>query len=134
MGIQIILANEATFNPVAASSTRVNYRGASRNALEFQFSESDDAATYDKLKAAFTESNCATIALVDGDMRTPYEGYVILTEIARKDIMTKPGDNENAPTYEPRMIVTVAERTYQENQLADLQASTDLALISALTE
>ena len=80
----------------------------------------------------FTEENCERIVIVDNGAEYIYNGYVIREEISRKNIEVTKATEETKATYERRILVSVAQRTYAETQLANLvttQKEQDDALI-----
>lgn len=132
MGIQIVLANGTKLSPVTAASTKVNFQGANRDALEFGFAETDTTVNFDMLETLFNEYNCAVITLIDGSVTSKLEGYILKAGVQKMPVMVKAADNENPAVYETRYLVTMAQRTLIENQMASIHTLANQAMVVAL--
>lgn len=133
--MQNITFNNGTTLPVAAVWSRPgNYSGAYRDALELQF----DPATigFDALRQLVDNpNNTAQIRLSDvEDTSTVYlhENYSIRASIALKPIEITPATGTAPAVTEDRLCVTLAQLTYQELRLQQLQATVDALVITGL--
>ena len=128
--MKVILSNGTELEPITVTGSRRNIQGANRDCLSFVFRES---AGLEALDAAFTETACESINLVEGD-DTSYihKGYTIRTELKKELDEISAGDAETDAAYESRITVTMAQRTYAESKLAALASeSTDTQLAVA---
>lgn len=105
-------------------------QGTDRDALCFVFPAT---AGLEELDAAFTPGKCETITIVDQEgSEHVHTGYTIRCELSKAAVETSPATAEAAAVYEDRITVAMAQRTYAETQLAQLQAA--VAALSALSE
>lgn len=132
---QLIFFTEGTILPVAAVWSRPsNYSGAYRDALELQFDP--DTISFDALRQLVDNpNNTAQIRLSDvEDTSTVYlhENYSIRTSLALKPIEITPATGTAPAVTEDRLCVTLAQLTYQELQLQQLQATVDALVMTDL--
>lgn len=105
-------------------------QGADRDALSFVFPAT---AGLEALDAAFVPGNCETITIVDEQGNEHiHTGYTIRCELSKAAVEAEPATAESEAVYEDRVTVVMAQRTYAETQLAQLQAA--VAALSAAGE
>lgn len=110
--MKIYLADEVELEPLAVSGEPRIVQGETRDCLSFHFPAS---AGLDAVHTAFSEENCESIRLVeDGGTEHIHTGYVI-----RVALTLTPAEDENG---EGRITVTMAQRTYAEEQLLAIRA------------
>lgn len=132
----IILANGTTLDHIGATGQSKYIQGANRDTITFEF---DSTYSVDELRSLFTEANCETINIVttedveqeDGTTQTVetnnlHEGYVIRAEIGEKLKTITPATGTTEAVTETRVYVTMAQRTYAETKMAEMQANSDL--------
>lgn len=131
----ITFSNGTTLLLAALWSRPGNYSGAYRDALELQF----DPATisFDALRQ-LVDDTAATAQLtvtVPGDnYRAVYDNYVIRGDLALKPIEITAATGTEPAVTEDRLCVTLAQLTYQELQLQQLQSAVDALVIAGLEE
>lgn len=132
--MQNITFSNGTTLPVAAVWSRSgNYSGAYRDALELQF----DPATisFDALRQLVdnTEATTRLTVAVPGENYTAvYDNYVIRGDLALKPVEISPATGTQGAVTEDRLCVTLAQLTYQELQLQQLQNTVDALVIAGL--
>ena len=107
-------------------------QGATRDALEIQIAKgSVTMDTLDTLTADTTKTSKLT--LIDGDQQYVHDNYNIRTELALRPVVVTPATGTDPAVTEDRLIVTLAQLTYQEQQAAQLSA-TQAAQADAIAE
>ena len=139
--MNIILTNGVALTPLTLTGAKRNVQGATRDVLSFTFPAN---TSMDELNNLFTPENCETITIVETmlipETGVAYEnqyqhvGYVIRDNIKREFIMVRPETSESAAVYEERIIVSMAQRTYMETQLASLIETIDVLVLENLLE
>ncbi len=121
--MKIILANGNELTPVAVTGEHRYIQGINRDVLSFVFPPSDGLAAVD---AAFTESACETITIVEDDGREfIHKAYTIRAELKKAPVEVSPATPESEAVVEERITVSMAQRTYTETRLAALSALLD---------
>jgi hypothetical protein len=83
----------------------------------------------DELDKAFTESACESINIIGNDgSEAIHNGYTIRAELAKKQIETQKATENTDAIFENRIFVTMAQRTYSETKMAELQEALELIL------
>lgn len=132
--MQNITFMSGTTLPVAAIWSRSgNYLGAHRDALELQF----DPATisFDALRLLVDNSEATarlTVAVPGENYTAVYDNYIIRGDLALKPIEITAATGTEPAVTEDRLCVTLAQLTYQELQLQQLQATVDALVIAGL--
>lgn len=127
--MHLLLKDGTRLNHIGATGKKIHAQDVNRDSITFIF---DDSHTYDELDSIFTEANCEVIDIVTEAVEADEEGnevvvlkdnyhygFVIKHEISKK-ITTTNGVSKT------EFHVTMAQRTYAETQLANLQAQNDL--------
>jgi len=131
--MKIILANGTELNPIVVSGSQKYINGMTRDALTFVFSED---ASLDEINELFTDVNCETIKIYEGEGENESEyihtGYVIRAELTKSPVVVKPATDETAEVVENRVSVSMALRTYTEKQLASLTETVDVLVMESL--
>lgn len=127
--MKIILANGIEKTAIIVTGGQKYTQGASRDALTFVFAD----VSMDEIDRDFTETNCESIALVGDDgSENIHKGYVIRTELVKKPEIVKQATVDTDEVTEMRVMVTMAQRTYAETKLAEIEAQNmDTALAVA---
>ncbi len=115
----IILANNQELTPLVALGAKRTVRGASRDSLSFTFAATE---SMDELNNIFTTENCETITIVEEEVQYVYTGYTVRVELKREPKEVVAATESSEAVYEDRIIVTMAQRTYQETQLIQMKA------------
>lgn len=124
--MKVILANGVELNPIIITGSSRKVHGATRDVLTFVF---DENTTLESLETTFTESNCETITIVEGEnAKYIHKGYVILSELAKRPMEIVPATEEAEGVYENRAFIGMAQRTYAENQIAENTAALNALL------
>jgi len=110
--MKIILNHEIELNPILITSQHRIFQGANRDVLSFVFSES---VGLDELDNLFNASNCEHIAIIDdnGESNSIYTEYTLRVELKREPTYITTENSE--AVYENRVIVSMAQRTFQES-------------------
>lgn len=116
---------------LAVNGQSINFQGANRDSLEIQIGKS--AIAFDALdKLIATQANTAHLTLIDGDKQYAHDNYNLRVSLALKPVVTTPATASAAAVTEDRLCVTLAQKTYQEQQVEQLQSSVDALTLSAL--
>lgn len=118
--MKIILANGTELDPIMVTGGGRFVNGSQRDTLNFIFPAE---TSLDELDALFTDANCESIKLVEGDKEYIHSGYTIRVELSRAPMVTQPATEDTDEVVENRVTVSMAIRTYMEKQLAE-QAKT----------
>ncbi len=129
--MKIILANGTELDPYTAEGGNKYVQGASRDCLTFAFPAD---AGMEAIDNAFSEAACESIAIVDDEGNEYiHKGYAIRVDLMKKPVEIEPATVDAEAVYEDRVIVTMAQRTYTENQLKVMHAELN-ALLAAKEE
>lgn len=123
--MKIILANGLELNPISAQGGKKTVQGASRDTLFFIFSAD---TSLDELDSLFAAENCESITIVEGDNRYIHSGYTVRDALKREPVLVSQETESSAPIYENKVIVSMAQRTYSETQMAEMQATINALL------
>jgi hypothetical protein len=120
-----------TLDVLAVNGNPIVFQGATRDSLEIQIAKGK--ITFDALdKLTATQTNMAHLTLIDGDKQYVHDNYNLRASLALKPIVTTPATSTAPAVTEDRLCVTLAQQTYQEQQIAQLQGSVDALTLSAL--
>lgn len=125
----IKLANGTELNPITVIGAKRNVQGAHRDVLSFVFPAE---TSLDELDAVFTAENCKSIAIADGETEHIHTNYTIRTELKREPVVVTPATDTTDAVYENRVIVAMAQMTYQENQIDSLTETVDMLVMESL--
>ncbi len=119
--MKMIFAHGAERTPLSIiGGNRIVY-GVIRDSLSFVFPESEDMTALD---AVFTPENCAHITIVeDGGGVYIHNGYTIRQSLSKTLVEVAPATDEAEAVYENRVIVTMAQHTYTEKQVVEMQSA-----------
>lgn len=121
--MKVILNNGTELTPIIVTGEKRNVQGARRDCLTHVFAE----AGLDEIDGLFAEANCENITIIGDDgSEAIYNGYTIRTDLTKTMVETVPATATTEAQYESRVTVTMAQRTYAETQMANLQAQNDL--------
>lgn len=128
--MNIKLSDDTQLEAIVVTGGPRHVQGADRDTLCFVFPA---AAGLEALDGAFTADNCESITIVDDEGGEHiYTGYTIRCELAKAAVEVTPATAEAPAVYEERVTVVMAQRTYAETQLHQLQAA--VAALSAAGE
>lgn len=129
--MKIILANGKELNPIVVEGSSKMVQGANRDCLFFVFPAE---TSLDELDGIFTPANCETVTVIDGEKEHIYSGYTV-RDMLKRDLVRVSKETDIEPAvYENRVTVSMAQRTYQETQMAELQEALELILSGATGE
>ena len=124
--MKIILTNGTELNTVIVTGGTKYVQGANRDALTFVFSES---YSMDELDTAFTDTACESINIVGNDgSKAIHTGYTIRATLEKKRVETQKATESAEAAFENRIFVTMAQRTYSETKMAEMQEALELIL------
>ncbi len=118
--MKIVLADKTELDVIVVNGNKRNVQGSNRENLDIVLPETYTLDAVDKL---FTEQNCETLKLIDGNKEYIYNGYTIRSGLFKDVVLVKESDLETEAVYENRITVSIAQRTYTETQLANLVKS-----------
>lgn len=128
--MNIKLDNNTQLEAIVVTGGPRHVQGADRDTLSFVFPAT---AGLEELDGAFVPANCETITIVDGEGGEHiHTGYTIRCELSKAAVEVTPATAEAPAMYEERVTVVMAQRTYAETQLHQLQAA--VAALSAAGE
>lgn len=123
--MKIKLANGTELSPIMATGGSRYVQGATRDTLTFVFAN----VSLDELDGIFTEENCENIIVVENEENEfLYHGYTIRTELVKKQVEVQPATTDTDAITENRIFVSMAQRTYAEEQMAEMQAFYDAVM------
>ena len=95
--------------------------GVPRDALTFVFPAD---AGMEELDALFVPANCESVT-IEGDDGSAFihKGYTVRGELSKASVEVEPGTAETEAVYEDRITVVMAQRTYVESQMANMEAA-----------
>lgn len=118
--MKVILKNGTELTPILVTGTQIHVQGAKRDSLTFVFPASEGIDTIDTV---FSETDCESIKIYDDNgAENIYKYYTIRTKLEKALVEIVPATPETEAVMEERISVTMAQRTYIENQLALLSA------------
>lgn len=124
--MKIILTNNVEVNPLVVTGARRYTQGASRDSLTFVFPASEEMTVLDVL---FNNENCENITIKTDDGKTfIHNGYTVRAELVKCPVQIKAATEETEAVYEDRIMVTMAQRTEQENKTAEMYAAMNALL------
>ena len=123
--MKIVLVNKTELNPLNIIGSKRTVQGAQRDVLSFVFSAD---ASMDELDILFTADNCETIRIINNETEFLHNAYTIRAELKREPVMVIPATESADAVYENRVVVSMAQRTYMETQIAQMQASMNALL------
>lgn len=119
--MKIKLANGTELNPILVSGERRHIQNASRDTLCFIFPAE---TSLDELDGIFTPANCEKIVITDDNGEDYiHNAYTVRAELKRSPMEVTPATESEDAVYENRVIVTMAQRTYQESQMNEVQTA-----------
>ena len=99
----------------------MHVQNASRDALSFIFPAE---TSLDELDSIFTGANCEKIVIADNEGNEYlYNAYTVRAELKREPVEVAPATESEEAVYENRAIVVMAQRTYQETQMNEMQSA-----------
>lgn len=123
--MKITLNNGAKFNPILVKGAPSVVQGTKRDVLSFIFPATESIVALD---AAFSESACEVITITGDDgSESIHKGYTIRSEIKKAKVVVSPATSESEAVTEERITVSMAQRTYMETRLAELEAKVEAA-------
>lgn len=125
--MKIIFANGTELHPIVVTGASRHFQGATRDALTFVFPATEDMTALD---AAFSSAACESINIVGDDgTEAIHKAYTIMVELCKKPLEVTPATAETEAAWEERILVTMAQRTYMETQMANMEATMAALLI-----
>ena len=121
----IKLTNGIELNALGVMGEKQNIQGFRRDVLSFMLPAS---VSLDEMDSIFTEENCKSITLINGETEHIHNNYTIRVELKREPVLVTPATESEDAVYENRVTVSMAQTTYQENQIAAIKASMDALL------
>jgi len=130
--MQIKLNNGTAFDCFRASAKRENFQGSNRAMLEFYFSEG--VTTFDELNTLFSNAeNTKAIEITDDSGNVSlFENYTIRAALRYTPFEVSPETDTSPAVTEMKLIVTLAQKTYNEFLTEQLQETVDALVLSEL--
>ena len=114
--MKVILSNGTELNPILVTGASIQLQGAKRDSLTFVFPSTEGIEALD---SAFSESACESIKIIDDNGgESIHKSYAIRAKLEKALVEVVPATPETEAVMEERISVTMAQRTYIENQLA----------------
>lgn len=124
---QIKLSDNTELAVIEVVGGSRHIQGVNRDTLNFVFPAE---AGLEELDGVFIPQNCESVTIVDEvGNENIHTGYSIRAELSKAAVEVEPATAETEAVYEERITVVMAQRTYAETQLAQLQAA-----VAALTQ
>lgn len=120
--MSILLRNGQELRPLGVLGIKKVVHGVTRDALSFVFA---DDVSMDALAELFNEENCESIVIIEGDVSYEHFGYTVRAEIRREPQLVEAATVSSQAVYSDRIFVTMAQRTYEESRIKDMQAQID---------
>ena len=129
--MQIKFNDGTTLDVLAVNGQSVYFQGANRDSLEIQVDKGK--ITFDALDALTGDAaKTGKLTILDGDKQYGHDNYSIRTELALKPVEVTPATVDSPAVTENRLCVTLTQKTYQEQQVEELQSSVDKIILSEL--
>ena len=129
--MQIEFNDGTALDVLSVSGKSTYHQGAQRDALEIQIAKS--TTTFDALDALTGDaSNTGKLTVIDGDKQYEYDNYSLRVSLALCPVVTATATSTTAAVTEDRLCVTLAQLTYAELQIAELQSTVDALVLSSL--
>ena len=128
--MKIILANGTELSPLLITGSPLYVQGAKRDTLTFVFPATESMEALDK---AFSETACETIKVIEEEgSEFIHKSYVIKAKMEKTLVEVEPATSETEAVTEERIFISMAQRTYLENQLASLTDTVDVLVMESL--
>lgn len=119
--MNIKLTDNTVLTPLVVTGETRLVQGERRDTLNFIFPATEDMA---ELDAAFSAENCESITIVeDGGAENIHKAYTIRAELKKESVEVTPGNAETEAVFEDRITIAMAQRTYMETKLAEMEAA-----------
>ncbi|WP_101698096.1 hypothetical protein [Clostridium minihomine] len=123
MSQQIILAQGTVIDVAVVNGQSIYYQGVQRDSLEIQIAK--DSISFDeldKLTADMANTDRLTLITLEGDQKSQsvLEHYIIRTKLELKPITILSSNGESTDETIERYSVTLAQLTYQEQQVKQM--------------
>ena len=129
--MQLKFSDGTTLDVLAVKGNPTYFQGAQRDALEIQIGKSK--TTFDALdKLTGDPAKTVKLTIIDGDKQYQHDNYSLRVSLALKPVVTAEATADTPEQTEDRLCVTLAQKTYQELQIAELQSSVDALTLSTL--
>ena len=129
--MQLKFSDGTTLDVLAVKGNPTYFQGAQRDALEIQIDKGK--TTFDALDALTGDpAKTGKLTIIDGDKQYQHDNYNLRTELALKPVVTAEATSTTPEQTEDRLCVTLAQKTYQELQIAELQGSVDALTLAQL--
>ena len=129
--MQLKFNDGTTLDVLAVKGSPTYFQGAQRDALEIQIGKSK--TTFDALdKLTGDPAKTGKLTIIDGDKQYQHDNYSLRVSLALKPVVTAEATSTTPEQTEDRFCVTLAQKTYQELQIAELQSSVDALTLSTL--
>lgn len=122
--MKVIFTNGTELNPIMVTGESRYIQGASRDTLTFVFA----GVSLDEMDSIFTAENCETISIINDEEEAIYNGYTLRAELVKKQVEVQKATTETDAVTEERVFVSMAQRTYAENQMAIMQSAMNALL------
>ena len=128
--MKIILTNGVELHPLTITGEQNYFQNFNRDTLSFIFSPEESVVTLDN---AFSAEACESIRVIDDfGYENIHKGYTIRVKLEKKPIEIIRETHESQSVVEERIIVSMAQRTYAESQLASLTETVDVLVMESL--
>lgn len=121
--MQLKFSDSTVLDVLAVNGKSTYFQGAQRDSLEIQIAKS--AITFDALDALTSAANTAHLTLIDGDKQYVHDNYSLRVSLALRPVEITPATADSPAVTEDRLVVTLAQLTYTELQLAGQAQAVD---------
>lgn len=129
--MQIKFSDGTVPDALAVNGQPINFQGAQRDSLEIQIDKS--AITFDALDALTGDAaKTDKLIILDGDKQYEHDNYSLRVSLALKPVVTVEATSDAPEQTEDQLCVTLAQKTYAELQVEELQNSVDALTLSTL--
>jgi len=129
--MQVKFNDVTALDVLAINGQSVYFQGAQRDSLEIQVDKSK--ITFDALDALTGDAaKTVKLTILDGEHQYEHDNYSIRTELALKPVEVTQATADSPAVTENRLCATLAQKTYQEQQVEELQNAIDVLTLSAL--
>lgn len=131
--MHVILADGTEIYPMNAVAGKEYIMGYNRDVVTFIF---DDSVSMEAIDAIFQEAACETFTIIEETIEQPmvyvHEGYTLRVGLSkeREEVITETATEE--AVYMSVIKVRMAQRTYSETVLQNLQDTVDMMLLAEL--
>ena len=129
--MQIKFNDETTLDVVTINGTSRYFQGVNRDSLEIQLEKGK--YTLESLDTLTGNSeNTKKLTILDGESEYIHDSYTLRAELSVHPVQTAAETADFPASYEERVCIVLAQKTYAELELESLRDTVDTLVLAAL--